>query len=225
MNLRVLVADDQHLLRAGIAGILNAAPDIQVIAEAGDGHQAVELAGTHRPDVTLMDIRMPQLDGIEATHRIIAAAPDAKILILTTFDLDAYVYEALRAGASGFLLKDTPPRQLMEAVRTVATGDTLLAPAITKRLIARFTAHHPLPAASVPKGLENLTDREREVLGLVAQGLTNHEIARRLYIGLGTAKTHVRNLLAKLGARDRVQLVILAYRTGLVETDGNGGES
>ena len=225
MNLRVLVADDQHLLRAGIAGILNAAPDIQVIAEAGDGHQAVELAGTHRPDVTLMDIRMPQLDGIEATHRIIAAAPDAKILILTTFDLDAYVYEALRAGASGFLLKDTPPRQLMEAVRTVATGDTLLAPAITKRLIARFTAHHPLPAASVPKGLENLTDREREVLGLVAQGLTNHEIARQLYIGLGTAKTHVRNLLAKLGARDRVQLVILAYRTGLVETDGNGGES
>jgi len=225
VNLRVLVADDQHLLRAGIAGILNAAPDIQVIAEAGDGHQAVELAGTHRPDVTLMDIRMPQLDGIEATHRIIAAAPDAKILILTTFDLDAYVYEALRAGASGFLLKDTPPRQLMEAVRTVATGDTLLAPAITKRLIARFTAHHPLPAASVPKGLENLTDREREVLGLVAQGLTNHEIARQLYIGLGTAKTHVRNLLAKLGARDRVQLVILAYRTGLVETDGNGGES
>ena len=225
MNLRVLVADDQHLLRAGIAGILNAAPDIQVIAEAGDGHEAVELAGTHRPDVTLMDIRMPQLDGIEATHRIIAAAPDAKILILTTFDLDAYVYEALRAGASGFLLKDTPPRQLMEAVRTVATGDTLLAPAITKRLIARFTAHHPLPAASVPKGLENLTDREREVLGLVAQGLTNHEIARQLYIGLGTAKTHVRNLLAKLGARDRVQLVILAYRTGLVKTDGNGGES
>jgi len=225
VNLRVLVADDQHLLRAGIAGILNAAPDIQVIAEASDGHEAVELAGTHRPDVTLMDIRMPQLDGIEATHRIIAAAPDAKILILTTFDLDAYVYEALRAGASGFLLKDTPPRQLMEAVRTVATGDTLLAPAITKRLIARFTAHHPLPAASVPKGLENLTDREREVLGLVAQGLTNHEIARQLYIGLGTAKTHVRNLLAKLGARDRVQLVILAYRTGLVETDGNGGES
>jgi DNA-binding NarL/FixJ family response regulator len=224
VSLRVLVADDQHLLRAGIAGILNAAPDIQVIAEAGDGQQAVELAGTQRPDLTLMDIRMPQLDGIEATHRIIAAAPDAKILILTTFDLDGYVYEALRAGASGFLLKDTPPRQLMEAVRTVATGDTLLAPAITRRLIARFTAH-PIPAASIPKGMENLTDREREVLGLVAQGLTNHEIARRLFIGLGTAKTHVRNLLAKLGARDRVQLVILAYRTGLVEADGNGSES
>ena len=222
MSLRVLVADDQHLLRAGISGILNAAPDIQVIGEAGDGEQAVELAAAHRPDVTLMDIRMPLLDGIEATRRIITAAPDAKILILTTFDLDAYVYEALHGGASGFLLKDTPPRQLMEAVRTVAAGDTLLAPAITRRLIARFTAR-PIPTAPSPKGLENLTIREREVLALVAEGLTNHEIARQLHIGPGTAKTHVRNLLTKLDARDRVQLVILAYRTGLAEVDGNGG--
>ena len=224
MSLRVLVADDQHLLRAGISGILNAAPDIQVIGEACDGEQAVELAAAHRPDVTLMDIRMPLLDGIEATRRIITAAPDAKILILTTFDLDAYVYEALHGGASGFLLKDTPPRQLMEGVRTVAAGDTLLAPAITRRLIARFTAR-PIPTAPSPKGLENLTIREREVLALVAEGLTNHEIARQLHIGPGTAKTHVRNLLTKLDARDRVQLVILAYRTGLaeVEADGNGG--
>jgi DNA-binding NarL/FixJ family response regulator len=219
VSLRVLVADDQHLLRAGISGILNAAPDIQVIGEAGDGEQAVELAAAHHPDVTLMDIRMPVLDGIEATRRIITAAPDAKILMLTTFDLDAYVYEALDGGASGFLLKDTPPRQLMEAVRTVAAGDTLLAPAITRRLVARFTAR-PIPTAEDPKSLANLTIREREVLALVAEGLTNHEIAHRLHIGPGTAKTHVRNLLTKLDARDRVHLVILAYRTGLVDVEG-----
>ncbi|MEY9855525.1 DNA-binding NarL/FixJ family response regulator [Catenulispora sp. GAS73] len=168
--------------------------------------------------MTLMDIRMPVLDGIEATRRIIAAAPDARVLILTTFDLDAYVYDALRAGASGFLLKDTPPRKLIEAVRTVATGETLLASAITKRLIARFTAR-PITPAPTPEDLKVLTDREREVLALVAEGLTNHEIARRLYIGQGTAKTHIRNLLAKLDARDRVQLVILAYQTGLVEVE------
>ncbi|NUR62363.1 MAG: response regulator transcription factor [Catenulispora sp.] len=216
MSRRVLLADDQHLLRVGISGILNAAPDIQVVGEADNGEQAVELASTLRPDVTLMDIRMPRLDGIEATRRIIAAEPGAKILILTTFDLDEYVYEALRAGAGGFLLKDTPPRQLIEAVRTIAAGDTLLAPAITKRLIARFTARPPTPT-SVPAGLEALTDREREVLTLVAEGLTNNEIARRLYIGLGTAKTHVRNLLTKLDARDRVHLVIIAYRTGSAE--------
>jgi DNA-binding NarL/FixJ family response regulator len=216
VTLRVLVADDQHLLRAGISGILNAAPDIQVIGEAGDGEQAVELAAAHRPDVTLMDIRMPLLDGIEATHRIIAATPEAKILILTTFDLDAYVYEALRAGASGFLLKDTPPRHLMEAVRTVAAGDMLLAPTLTRRLIARFTTH---PTPPTPTALQNLTTREREVLQLVAEGLTNHEIAHHLYIGPGTAKTHVRNLLAKLGARDRIQLVILAFHTGLVKAN------
>lgn len=219
MTLRVLVADDQHLLRAGISGILRATPDIEVVGEARDGEEAVELAQTHHPDVTLMDIRMPVLDGIEATRRIIAAAPDARVLILTTFDLDAYVYDALRGGASGFLLKDTPPRKLIEAVRTVATGETLLAPAITKRLIARFTAR-PITPAPTPEDLKVLTDREREVLALVAEGLTNYEIARRLYIGQGTAKTHIRNLLAKLDARDRVHLVILAYRTGLVEVDG-----
>jgi len=222
MTLRVLVADDQHLLRAGISGILRAAPDIEVVGEARDGEEAVELAQTRQPDVTLMDIRMPVLDGIEATRRIIAAAPDARVLILTTFDLDAYVYDALRGGASGFLLKDTPPRKLIEAVRTVAAGETLLAPAITKRLIARFTARPITPAPS-PEDLRVLTDREREVLALVAEGLTNSEIARRLYIGQGTAKTHIRNLLAKLDARDRVQLVILAYQTGLVEVDGIAG--
>ncbi|MEU2333756.1 response regulator transcription factor [Streptomyces sp. NPDC013172] len=216
MNQRVLLADDQHLLRAGISGILNSASDIQVVGEADNGEQAVELARTLRPDAVLMDIRMPVLDGIEATRHIITAEPQAKILILTTFDLDEYVYEALRAGASGFLLKDTPPRRLIEAVRAVTVGDTLLAPTITKRLITRFTARPPTPT-SVPKGLAALTDREREVLTLVAGGLTNDEVARQLHIAPGTAKTHVRNLLTKLDARDRVHLVIIAYRTGLAE--------
>ena len=213
MTLRVAVADDQELVRAGLCGILQTAPDLTVVGEAATGDQAIALVQAEKPDVVLMDIRMPDLDGIEATRRI-TATEDTKVLILTTFDLDEYVYSALRGGASGFLLKDTPPRQLIEAVRTVAHGDALLAPAITRRLIAHFTARPPVTAAR-PAQLDALTDREREVLTLVADGLTNDEIARHLYIGPGTAKTHVRHLLTKLDARDRVQLAIIAHRTGL----------
>jgi DNA-binding NarL/FixJ family response regulator len=214
VTLRVAVADDQDLVRAGLCGILQAASDLAVVGEAATGGQAIALVQAEKPDVVLMDIRMPDLDGIEATRRI-TAAEDTKVLILTTFDLDEYVYSALRGGASGFLLKDTPPRQLIEAVRTVAHGDALLAPAITRRLIAQFTARPPVTAAR-PAQLDALTDREREVLTLVADGLTNDEIARHLYISPGTAKTHVRHLLAKLDARDRVQLAIIAHRTGLI---------
>lgn len=213
MTLRVAVADDQALVRAGLCGILEAAPDLTVVGEAATGDQAIALVHAKKPDVVLMDIRMPDLDGIEATRRI-TATEDTKVLILTTFDLDEYVYSALRGGASGFLLKDTPPRQLIEAVRTVAHGDALLAPAITRRLIAQFTARPPVTAAR-PAQLGALTGREREVLTLVADGLTNDEIARHLYISPGTAKTHVRHLLTKLDARDRVQLAIIAHRTGL----------
>jgi DNA-binding NarL/FixJ family response regulator len=213
MTLRVAVADDQELVRAGLCGILRAAPDLAVVGEAATGDQAIALVRAEKPDVVLMDIRMPELDGIEATRRI-TATEDTKVLILTTFDLDEYVYAALRGGASGFLLKDTLPRQLIDAVRTVAHGDALLAPAITKRLIAHFTARPPAPAAG-PAQLEALTDRELEVLALVADGLTNDEIARYLYISPSTAKTHVRHLLTKLDARDRVQLAIIAHRTGL----------
>jgi DNA-binding NarL/FixJ family response regulator len=212
MTLRVAVADDQELVRAGLCGILRAASDLAVVGEAATGHQAIALVHAEKPDVVLMDIRMPELDGIEATRRITATA-DTKVLILTTFDLDEYVYFALRGGASGFLLKDAPPRQLIDAVRTVAHGDALLAPAITKRLIAQFTAR-PHAAAVRSAQLDALTDREREVLTLVADGLTNDEIARHLYISPGTAKTHVSHLLTKLGARDRVQLAIIAHRTG-----------
>jgi DNA-binding NarL/FixJ family response regulator len=213
MTLRIAVADDQELVRAGLCGILRAAPDLAVVGEAATGYQAVTLVQAERPDVVLMDIRMPELDGIEATRRI-TATEDTKVLILTTFDLDEYVYSALRGGASGFLLKDTPPRQLIDAVRTVAHGDALLAPAITKRLIAQFTARPPATAAR-PAQLAGLTGREREVLILVADGLTNDEIARQLFISPGTAKTHVRHLLTKLDARDRVQLAIIAHRTGV----------
>lgn len=211
MTLRVAVADDQELVRAGLCGILRAAPDLTVVGEAATGDQAIALVQAEKPDVVLMDIRMPDLDGIEATRRI-TATEDTKVLILTTFDLDEYVYSALRGGASGFLLKDTPPRQLIEAVRTVALGDALLAPAITRRLIAQFTAR---PAVARPAQLDALTGREYEVLTLVADGLTNDEIARHLYISPGTAKTHVRHLLTKLNARDRVQLAIIAHRSGL----------
>lgn len=214
MSLRIVVADDQELVRAGLSGILQAAPEISVVGEAADGERAVEITRATRPDLVLMDIRMPVLDGIEATRRI-TAEQDTKVLILTTFDPDEYVYAALHGGASGFLLKDIQPRRLIEAVRTVAAGETLLSPAITKRLVARFTARPPVPAKG-PAMLEVLTGREREVLALVAEGLTNDEIARRLFIGVGTAKTHVRHLLTKLDARDRVHLVIIAYRAGVV---------
>jgi DNA-binding NarL/FixJ family response regulator len=214
-QLRVLVADDQELVRAGFRLILEAA-GFDVVGEAPDGAAAVELAARHRPDVVLMDIRMPVLDGIAATRQLTAAGPDApKVVILTTFDLDDYVYEALRAGASGFLLKEAPRADLIAAIRVAAAGDALLAPSVTKRLIEAFVAR---PAATLPSPsrLASLTPRERDILLLVARGRSNLEIARDLVVSEATVKTHVAHLLAKLGLRDRVQAVILAYETGAV---------
>jgi DNA-binding NarL/FixJ family response regulator len=211
MIIKVAVADDQPLLRAGLCGIIGTAPDMTVVGDAGTGRQAVELVRTHRPDVVLMDIRMPDLDGLEAT-RLITRQYTTKVLVLTTFDLDDYVYGALRGGASGFLLKDTPPQDLLAAIRIVAAGDALLAPAITKKLIAAFATAPSQPIAPAASELATITDREREVLALIADGLSNAEIAQRLHIGPGTAKTHVAHLLSKLNARDRVQLVIIAHR-------------
>jgi DNA-binding NarL/FixJ family response regulator len=215
--IRVLVADDQTLVRAGFRVLVDSAPDQEVVGEAGNGREAVELARSARPDVVLMDIRMPVLDGLEATRRIVAdeLLAGVRVLVLTTFDLDEYVYQALRAGASGFLLKDTPPADLLAAIRVVAAGDALLAPSVTRRLIAEF-ARRPEPSAVTPAALAGLTDREREVLALVARGLTNAEIADRLVVSAATTKTHVSRILAKLQARDRAQLVMLAYETGLV---------
>ena len=215
--IKVLVADDQTLVRAGFRVLVESAPDLEVVGEAGDGAEAVELARQRLPDVVLMDIRMPRMDGLEATRRIVALdrAEAVRVLVLTTFDLDEYVYQALRAGASGFLLKDTPPADLLAAIRVVAAGDALLAPRVTRRLIAEF-ARRPEPSAVTPAALAALTDREREVLALVARGLSNAEIAEALVVSGATAKTHVSRVLAKLGARDRAQLVMLAYETGLV---------
>jgi DNA-binding NarL/FixJ family response regulator len=216
MTVRVLIADDQQLVRAGFAMILSQPSDIEVVAEATNGREAVTLAAELAPDVVLMDIQMPGLDGIEATRRIVADtnAAHARVLILTTFDLDEYVYGALRAGASGFLLKDVPPEQLIAAVRMAQHGDALLAPSITRRLIEEFT--QPRPPAVVATQLALLSPREAEVFRLLARGLSNQEIAEHLVVGDNTVKTHVARILSKLGLRDRVQAVVLAYEIGIV---------
>ncbi|MET7970257.1 response regulator transcription factor [Micromonospora sp. NPDC005305] len=209
---RVLIADDEALVRGGLRMILTAQPDLQVVADAADGEEAVQLATRFAPDVVLMDIHMAPVDGIAATERILAARSDIRIIMLTTFDLDEYVYRALRAGASGFMLKTTPPRELAEAVRTAARGDALLSPSITRRLIDHYTATASVVAHP---SLADLTARETEVLRMMALGLSNREIADRLFVGEATVKTHVNRIFAKLGVRDRVQAVVLAYRSGV----------
>jgi DNA-binding NarL/FixJ family response regulator len=214
MSIRVLVADDQSMVRAGFRMLLSGEEDIEVVAEASNGLEAVEKAARFEPTVVLMDIRMPELDGLQATKRILAADNGARILILTTFDLDEYVYEALAAGASGFVLKDDPPEQLIAAIRTIAAGDALLSPSITKSVIKQFTR---VPRPEPPREVDELTEREREILRLIALGLSNAEIGEELFITETTVKTHVTHILRKLGLRDRVQAVVLAYQTGLFE--------
>ena len=214
--IRTLVADDQEVVRAGFSALLDTQPDFTVVASAADGAEAVRLSSEHRPDVVLMDVRMPTMDGIEATRQICEGDGDrVRILVLTTFDLDEYVYDALQAGASGFLLKDVPAESLFEAVRVIAAGEALLAPAITRRLIAEFARLRPRPQPP-PNGLGVLTPRETEILGLVAEGLSNREIALRLVLSDETVKTHVSHVLRKLGLRDRAQAVVVAYESGLV---------
>ena len=214
MSIRVLVADDQAMVRAGFRLLLADEPDIEVVAEAGNGLEAVAEAARCHPHVVLMDIRMPELDGLEATRRILAADPSSRVLILTTFDLDEYVYRALRAGASGFVLKDDPPEQLIAAVRTVAGGDALLSPSVTRRVIQQFTRVHQSP----PPAVETLTAREMDVFRLITRGYSNAEIGQELFISDTTVKTHVTRLLQKLDLRDRAQAIVLAYQTGLFET-------
>ena len=214
MSIRVLVADDQSMVRAGFRMLLGGEDDIDVVAEAGDGREAVEKAARFEPNVVLMDIRMPDMDGLQATREILAANPAARILILTTFDLDEYIYEALSAGASGFVLKDDPPEQLIAAIRTVAAGDALLSPAVTNRVISRFAR---LQRPEPPKELDDLTAREADVLRLIAKGLSNAEIGEELFISDTTVKTHVTHVLQKLGLRDRVQAVVLAYQSGIMD--------
>jgi DNA-binding NarL/FixJ family response regulator len=215
--IKIVLADDQALVRAGFRALLDAQPGMSVVAEAADGAQAVRLAGEHRPDVVLMDIRMPGTDGLTATRKIGAdpSLTDVKIIILTTFELDEYVFEAVRGGASGFLVKDTEPAELIQAVRVVAAGEALLSPSVTRRLIAEFASRAKEPLGTVR--IDLLTEREREVLCLVGAGLTNEEIARRLFMSPATAKTHVSRSMMKLHARDRAQLVVIAYESGLVK--------
>jgi DNA-binding NarL/FixJ family response regulator len=218
VTIRVLVVDDEALLRTAFSSLIGAEEDLEVVGTAADGRQAVGLAASIAPDVVVMDVRMPVMDGIEATRQITSAgAGTPRVLILTTFDLDEYVFEALRAGASGFALKRRPLEELLSAIRTVAGGEALLAPSVTLRLIAHFTGHPPAPAKT-PPGLNDLTEREREVLSLVARGLSNAELAETLHVSLPTAKTHVSRILTKLGVRDRTQLVVLAWESGLVTT-------
>jgi DNA-binding NarL/FixJ family response regulator len=220
MSTRVLIADDQALVRAGFRKLLESAPDVEVVGEAADGREAIDLARRLRPALVLMDIRMPRVDGIEATRRLTADGEGVRVLILTTFGLDDYVYEALRAGASGFMLKDAPPEELLAAVEVVARGDALIAPAVTRSVIEEFVRRAPA-ASAPPPVIAGLTEREREVLELLARGLSNAEIAERLVVSGGTVKTHVAHVLSKLDLRDRVQAVILAYEAGLI-TPGRG---
>jgi DNA-binding NarL/FixJ family response regulator len=221
VTIGVLIADDEALIRAGFTVLVEAAPDLSVVGEARDGAEAVRLAARLRPDVVLMDVRMPVMDGLDATGRIAAANPtgDTRVLVVTTFDQDEVVFEALRAGASGFVLKDTPPEQLLDAIRVVAAGEALLAPAVTRRLVEAFVQVSRPPAGRHP-GLDTLTEREREVLVAIAAGRSNTELARDLYVSPATVKTHVSRLLAKLGARDRAQLVVIAYESGVVVPGG-----
>ena len=215
MSTRVLIADDQALVRAGFRKLLESTAEIEVVGEAADGREAVDMVRRLLPNVVLMDIRMPRLDGIEATRRLTADGDRTRVLILTTFGLDDYVYEALRAGASGFMLKDAPPEELLAAIEVVARGDALIAPAVTRSVIEEFVRRSPANQPP-PPAVEELTEREREVLELLARGLSNAEIAERLVVSAGTVKTHVAHVLAKLGLRDRVQAVILAYESGVV---------
>ncbi len=215
MSVRVLIADDQALVRAGFRKLLESAPHIEVVGEAADGRDAVDQARKLLPTLVLMDIRMPRLDGIEATRRLTADRDGTRVLILTTFGLDEYVYEALRAGASGFMLKDAPPEDLLAAIDIIARGDAMIAPAVTRSVIEEFVRCSPAPTPG-PPALDELTDREREVLELLARGLSNAEIAQRLVVSNGTVKTHVAHILQKLDLRDRVQAVILAYELGVV---------
>ena len=216
MSIRVLVADDQSMVRAGFRMLLSGEEDIDVVGEASNGIEAVEKAARFDPTVVLMDIRMPELDGLEATRRILAADASPRVLILTTFDLDEYVYDALRAGASGFVLKDDPPEQLIAAIRTVAAGDALLSPSVTRRVIEQFSR---TPRLTPPAELEELSERERDVFRLMARGLSNAEIGQELFISETTVKTHVTHILSKLGLRDRVQAVVLAHQTGVFDAE------
>jgi DNA-binding NarL/FixJ family response regulator len=216
VTLGVLIADDQALMRAGFRMILEAEPDLEVVGEATTGHEAVAEAGRLRPDVVLMDVRMPEMDGIEATRRLLDGNGDTKVVMLTTFDMDEYIYEALRAGASGFLVKDVPPEQLIAGIRSVASGDALLAPSVTQRLIQEFVRRPPDGIRTPSQELSGLTAREVEVLQMMARGLSNGEIATELFVSETTVKTHVAHLLSKLRVRDRVQAVVFAYESGVV---------
>jgi DNA-binding NarL/FixJ family response regulator len=218
MTTRILIADDQALVRGGLRMIIDAQPDLEVVGEAVDGREALQQARALSPDLVLMDVRMPELDGLETTRRLLERVPSPKVLVLTTFDLDDYVYEAIRAGASGFLLKSAPPQQLIAGIHTVMAGDALLAPEITRRLLDRFAARPPRPTG-IPPDFADLSRRELEVLRLIADGRSNAEIAAELFLSEATVKTHVTHILTKLRLRDRVQAVALAYRTGLMDSD------